>query len=357
MTKLAIVDMGSVWGGQEIYSKFIAAALIERGWNVSHYSPHLKHQTNEASFKIIPIEYFSFPQLRMQLVPELEMADVIHFNGIRAIYFSSIILKLRPFVGTKHTLYEGASNSHAKVALAKFGSRWAFNNLDSLICVSNSVMEELPDKVKKRSSVVLNGVADIGVNGRPINNFGRLKICFVGRFVDSKGVMRLLRAFFQLRVASVDVELVLAGTGPLESDARNFVLTHNLSDFVTFAGYVENPAEIYNQCHICVLPSMYEGLPLSLLEAMSASCALVAHDIPGVRIVLSHEVNGLFADATDESLADTLQRLAVDRVLLSKLRNKARCDYLDKWQIGRMATETESIYRKVIANAACGVQP
>ena len=291
------------------------------------------------------------------LVPELELADVVHFNGIRAIYFSSIISKLRPFVGTKHTLYEGASDSRARVALAKLGSRWVFNNLDSLICVSNSVMEELPAKVKKRSSVVLNGVVDIGVNGKPIDNFGRLKICFVGRFVDSKGVMRLLRAFFQLRVASVDVELVLAGTGPLESDARNFVLTHNLSDCVTFAGYVENPADIYNQCHICVLPSMYEGLPLSLLEAMSASCALVAHDIPGVRIVLSHEVNGLFAEATDESLADTLQRLVVDRVLLSKLRSKARCDYLDKWQIGRMAIETESIYRKVIANTTCGVQP
>jgi len=194
----------------------------------------------------------------------------------------------------------------------------------------------------------LNGVADMGPPDFSRSNRSVLNVCFVGRFVEHKGIMRLLEAVNIAHCHGISVQLLLAGGGPLENDARSFVFEHNLCEVVDFLGYVDSPGEVYRASDLCCLPSLHEGLPLSLLEAMSAGCALLGHDIPGVRDVIRHGVNGVLTEVTPDAIAVAFMELASDRVYLDDLRKNARQDYEQKWQLDRMVDETEAVYRRVI---------
>ncbi len=349
MRSLLIVDMGAVWGGQEIYSRSIAQALVQKGWSVSCLSPHAQHAVKGVHVEQCAIGYRDFLAVAHQVKTCARTHDIVHFNGIRAIYLSALMRLAIPTVGTKHLPYSNPGAPPLRSAVARAMAPVALRGLDWLIAISDLTLSELPKSIQKKSGVILNGVADLGADQFAAENDLRpLRICFVGRFVPHKGLMRLLEAVRLLRDRHVSVDLTVAGTGPLEAEARTFVQTHMLGAQVHFLGYVSTPGDIYLNSHVCVLPSLYEGLPLSLLEAMSASCALVAHDIAGVRDVVREGRNGFLVEPNPASLANAIERLAVDRPLLGALRRSARDDYLQRWQLARMIDETEAVYLRLL---------
>ena len=346
--KLLLVDLGSVWGGQEIYSKSIAREMGRRGWSVGCISPHTRHATEDVQYYPCKIDYPHFCQTARLVQTIGKDYDLIHFNGIRAIYLSLLLHKTKPFVGTKHSPYSCVGESFAKSKFARMASKMVFYHLDRLICISDSIYEELPTHFKERSTIIYNGVKDEGSPRFRFSQDQPLTICFVGRLVEHKGVIKLLEAADMLYQQDIIVRTLVAGTGPLEQSLRAFVKERGLENIVSFLGYVESPGYVFRQSHACVLPSLYEGLPLSLIEAMSARCAVIGHDIPGVRKIIRHEQNGLMAENSSESLAESIQRLNSDRCLLERLRETARKDYENQWQLDRMIDETETVYREVI---------
>lgn len=349
MNSLLMVDMGAVWGGQEIYSRSMVAALAARGWRITCVSPHARHRSSTCAFVPCSINFRDFLFTKRLVEPLIHNHDVVHFNGIRAIYFANFLRVSKPIVGTKHSPHYVGGQRNLKVLAGSLASSAALRKLDWIIAVSNEVGAEIPSSLTPRSSVILNGVSDIGCgrNG-PSSSEEVLRVCYVGRLIEQKGIMRLLKAFSLLRNKGIPVKLVLAGDGPLALDARRYVEKSHLNDWVEFLGYIESPEDIYNQSHICVLPSLHEGLPLSLLEALSARCALIAHDVPGVRRVLKNRSNGMFAAISEESIASAIEKLSADRGLLESYRAQARRDYEVHWRIDRMVDQTEAIYYRAI---------
>lgn len=346
--RLLLVDLGAVWGGQEIYSRSIARAMVDRGWAVTSMSPHDRHAAGNIEFHRCSYSYSDFMETSKTVSSMAKKHDIVHFNGIRAIYLSAIMKRSKPFVGTKHSPYLSTEERSTKSRFAHAFGNLAFRNLDRLVSVSNKIQSELPSHIQKKSEVVLNGVEDTGENSTTVADSAPLTLCFVGRFVEAKGVWRLLEAVDIAHRGGVKIHLLLAGGGELESDLRAYVERRGLSDVVSFLGYVERPGEVFRRSHICVLPSLHEGLPLSLLEAMSARCALLGHNVPGVRDVIQHEINGLIADVPAEQLAYELKRIDADRPLLSRLRANSREHYENRWRLDRMVDETEAIYRRLI---------
>jgi glycosyltransferase involved in cell wall biosynthesis len=350
MPSVLMVDLGKVWGGQEIYTGTLAEALMRRGWNVSSVSSQIKH--NKYFPKIVPISnsYLSFRATADAISHMQRDYNIIHFNGIRAIYLSNFCRKEVPFIGTKHLPYFSEDPSFSpKKYLAFALSPFVYHKLDWLISISEKTLSELPMAVRERSSVVLNGVVDQLDREIELDEEEIVKICFVGRFVEHKGVIRLLEAMQILKDRMVgDFKLVMAGEGPLEQTARNFVKTTGLESIVEFKGFLEDPKVIYRNSHICVLPSLHEGLPLSLLEALSAGCALVGHQVSGVADVIINEYNGVLSGISSEDLATRLSKLISDRELLATIRRNARVDYEERWRVDRMVDETENLYHKLL---------
>jgi glycosyltransferase involved in cell wall biosynthesis len=113
-----------------------------------------------------------------------------------------------------------------------------------------------------------------------------VQLLYAGKLAVAKGVPWLLRAFG--RIGHLQWHLHLVGGGSGEEKDQCLALAKQLKEKVTVYGAVPQPrlADIMRQAHIFVLPSLFEGLPLVLLESLASGCRVIANDLPGVVAIL-----------------------------------------------------------------------
>lgn len=117
-------------------------------------------------------------------------------------------------------------------------------------------------------------------------NDGKTRVIFVGKICEKKGVLSLLRCLDHLRTPKETVEIILAGSaGDPEEYANALRLAEKASIPVKLYGMLPRSelAQLYNECDIFVLPSFFEGIPLTLLEALACGERAVVSDLPGLR--------------------------------------------------------------------------
>ncbi len=143
----------------------------------------------------------------------------------------------------------------------------------------------------------------------------RFHVVTVGRLQPQKGHVHLLDAFPRLiaRPLPRRPHLHLLGQGPLRNDLEQNVLALRLTEHVTFAGFVANPLAYLRRCDLFCLPSLYEGMPVALLEAMACEVPVVATDCPsGPREVLADGKFGRLVPVGDPAaLADAIESIAM----------------------------------------------
>lgn len=139
---------------------------------------------------------------------------------------------------------------------------------------------------------------------------GRPVVGYVGRLAKQKGIGFLLQAARQLVVAGHDAQFILVGEGECEGPLRRLVEAYCLEDRVTLAGYRTDVPRVLAALDIFVLPSRYEGLPYTLMEAMAAGRAVVATDVAGNHDLIQDGRTGVLVPPGDvHALTETLSRL------------------------------------------------
>lgn len=131
-----------------------------------------------------------------------------------------------------------------------------------------------------------------------------------GRLHAQKGYHYLLEAINQLvNQRQRQLRLLILGTGELRSELEEFVRAHDLQQHVTFAGFVANPLPWFRRAKLFVLPSLFEGLPNSLLEAVACGTPALATDCPSgpSEILEDGRLGGLVAPADSDALAEAIQ--------------------------------------------------
>lgn len=342
--KLLMVDMGAAWGGQEIYSRCLSTNLESLGWEITNVSSHSRHGVPGRNFAHCDVSYLSFAKTRQLVTSLAKTVDIVHFNGLRAIYLSRFIEANVPFVATKHSPHGFWRRSGLREKFVRRAMSVAYDKLDTLICVSAAVKEELPIQVQKRSRIIVNGVSDMAGKPSIIDNKSHITICYVGRLVPEKNVLRLIEVATLTKKIGLPVKFLVAGSGPLMTEMQHSISKSGLSGSVTMIGHVERPEFVYRESDICLLPSEHEGMPLSLIEAASAGCVLLGHDVPGVRDIIQHNMNGILTGSTAGELFEAIKKLVENPSFRKKLSERARSDYLSKWTLGRMASETHQVY-------------
>jgi glycosyltransferase involved in cell wall biosynthesis len=163
----------------------------------------------------------------------------------------------------------------------------AYRSADLNVAVSNGVREGLCERYQLSPERVctLPNFVDVGEIDRQADGPGpqldpaKFHVVNVGRLHVQKGQRYLIDAIAQLvHEGLTHVHLHLLGQGPLEAELRNCVHERQLDAYVTFAGFVENPFSYLRQCQLFCLPSLFEGLPLALLEAMCCRVPVIAAD-------------------------------------------------------------------------------
>jgi L-malate glycosyltransferase len=125
-------------------------------------------------------------------------------------------------------------------------------------------------------------------------------IIHVGGFTFEKNHKQLLHIFKQIKNQHPHMQLWLVGDGPLKAEVENYVKALQLSDSVKFLGYRINVLELIAGAKVLVLPSIIEGLPGVILEAMYCNTPVVAYNVGGISEVVKDRETGFLVKAGDE---------------------------------------------------------
>jgi len=176
-------------------------------------------------------------------------------------------------------------------------------------------------------------------------------ILSAGRLSAEKGHRFLIQAFASLSKQHNDCHLILAGDGPLLEELRAASQKLNLKN-IHFLGFRKDIVNLYQQCEIMALPSLSEGLPNAVLEAMTFGCCVVASAVGGVPNLIAHQHNGLLCDAADsDQIAEALGKLLNDDELRSTLKTNAKKTIAARYNPETQTEKLVELYHEVNDNA------
>lgn len=171
----------------------------------------------------------------------------------------------------------------------------------------------------------------------------------VAFMIERKGHIYLLRALEKMGEERERLRVLLVGDGPLEESLRGFVRDAGLERHVVFAGYREDIPRLLAGADIYVLPSLSEGMPRSILEAMAMELPVITSDIRGCReLVVDGETGLLVPPADAGALAEALCRLAGDADLRRRMGEAGRQRVQQEFDERLVFQRLEEGYRDIL---------
>ena len=230
------------------------------------------------------------------------------------------------------------------------GEKNAAKYADEVIVLSKGVQDYFKETYGRETHFIPNGVNRPQIREASLitDKFGLKKdsyILFLGRLVPEKGIRYLVEAFKNVKT---DKKLVIAGGS---SDTDSFM--EELKDLakgddrILFTGFVQGAMldELYSNAYIYTLPSDLEGMPLSLLEAMSyGNCCLVS-DIPECAEVVEDKAL-IFKKSDVEDLREKLQDAYDHPEMVMKMKKQAADFICEKYNWDEVVRETMKLYRR-----------
>jgi glycosyltransferase involved in cell wall biosynthesis len=237
--------------------------------------------------------------------------------------------------------------------------RVLFLATDLVICVSDEVRAFYRELgvPESRMRVLPNAIdlAPFAAAGprepRPGEPDGFVFLC-VGRLHPQKGHAVLLDAVRLLCDSGERrFRLLLAGEGPLRQDLAARAEALGVAEHVHFLGFRSDVPDLLQKCDVMILPSLYEGLPLAVLEAMAAARPVIATQVGGNAGVLEHGVHGLLVPPQDASaLAAAMGRLLGDPSGARGMGERGRSRVAERYDIDRVAAETYALFEECIGS-------
>lgn len=175
-------------------------------------------------------------------------------------------------------------------------------------------------------------------------------IGWAGRLNPQKAPVDFVRAVARLAPSLPEAQFYMAGEGPLAPEVRAEAERLRLGDRLIRAAWQNDVATMYAAFDLYCATSRWEGLPLTLLEAMAAERAAVVTAVDGVQEVIRHEVDGMLVDVGDtRALAGHLERLIRDERRRGELARAARARVIECFTVERMMERWENVIERQLA--------
>ena len=283
---------------------------------------------------------------------------IIHSHGYKAniyAFFAALFLHVKR-VTTCHNWI----SSNPKMYLYEILDKLFLKTFDRVVVVSEAIKSEVLHCgiSENKIAVITNGInLDRFGNKNRIRetrkNFGITEdekiIGLVSRLTAEKGHVYLLKAAKDIVSEFPRVRFLIIGDGPLRRELEDMVSALQLRNKVIFAGLQKDIPDILAAVDIFVLPSLTEGLPMAMLEAMAAGRPLIASRVGAIPKIIENGVNGLLVEPGN---SDDLRK-----AIIELLRDPKRADMFskagleliaNKFSSKRMAEDYKQVYRQVI---------
>ena len=271
--------------------------------------------------------------------------DIVH-SHLYAGKYAHVAASLCGVKGKIYTIHSIATKEAGK--LNRMFNKYLFKHLNVIpVSLSKEVQKSVIDEYgisTEDTPVVLNGV--------PLDNCYRKqdyssnkKILHVGRFSPVKNHETLVKAVANLVKRGYDIELYLYGQGELEESIKELVRKLNVDKNICFCGLTDDVYSVMQKCDMFVLPSIYEGRPMTLIEAMGTGMPILASNVGGIPDMIENEKSGLLCEPTVEQVAAGLEKL-ISSEEDRKLYGQNAVISSEKFSADKMAKDYCEIYLK-----------
>lgn len=352
-------------GGAEEYLKMLALNLNNELFKVRIAIPKNRNTedfVNELKSKRIKVDFIS----RYNIINNLfyfrkNKPDYIHFNlpfptkCMTAILAGIIYSRSRLYV-TEHLV----PPEYKPYSFIKLIKKVMYSKLDTSVTVSNKNKEVLIKNFnlpKNKIKVIYNCIDTNHIKKYNKEVVRDLKIKFsindsalvfgtVGRLDKQKGHEYLIDASKKV-IGDVPNSLFLfVGRGKLKDQLIKKTKDENINEYFRIVGYQENLPEILALIDIFVLPSISEGFPFSVLEAMAAKKPVIATNVGGTPEIITNNSNGILVEPMDsDALASAMILLALDIKKRNYLAEMGHKKIMENFSLEKMISATKEIYR------------
>lgn len=357
-------------GGIEKVVREISTRLVRLGFDVTCYDRKNKHvmdsdedlptlsEYNGVKIKdCFTIDKKGLAAVSSSLIGSLKIlfsgANVVHYHAEGPSAMLPIIkfLSKKKVIVTVHGLDWKRDKWGTGFAskYIKFGEKMAAKYADEIIVLSDGVKKYFKETYNRDTHFIPNGVTQPDIfDSKIISSKYNLNkdsyFLFLGRIVPEKGIHYLIDAYSEVKT---DKKLVIAG-GASDTDSYYEELRKKASnnENIIFTGFVQGQEleELYSNAYVYVLPSDLEGMPLSLLEAMSYGNCCLTSDIDECATVME-DYGVTFKQSSVEDLANKLQYLSDSEKVVQKLKLESSPFIIKKYNWDDIVNKTLELYR------------
>nr|WP_081366092.1 glycosyltransferase family 4 protein [Clostridium butyricum] len=277
-----------------------------------------------------------------------ENIDIVHTHHRMAAFYSEILNKLInfKFIHTAHNTF------HNKKTLTKF----ALNNAE-IIAVGEKVKEnllELYELDMDQINVIYNGIekytGEISVvpEIKKFKDEGYFIVGNIGRLSKQKGMEYYIKAIPESIKKYQKIKFYIIGDGEDKLELIKLAKELRIENNVIFLGYRNDVINIIKQLDLIVLSSLWEGLPLTPIEAFSEGKTIIATDVDGTSEIVKDQYNGLLIVSKDSNeIAMNIIKIIDNKSLKDNLQKNAYKTYSQKFSIDIFNSSYEKYYRLI----------
>lgn len=343
-----------VMGGAETMCEGLTQQLLDMGHQVTVVSLYndrtlLTERMENAGIEILYLN--KKPGLDLSILPGLRRLirkvspDVIHthLHVLKYAAAAGAFLGI-PIVHTVHNIASYEEGSDRSI------NRFLYNRGIAVpVSLSREIQQSVMDFYSypsQRSPIIFNGVdlsrcnpkSSYAFNGRPV-------ILHAGRLNEQKNHLCIVEAARLLKEKGFDFEIRCYGEGPLQETIETAIRKAGVQDRVLLCGVANGIFRELHESDIFILPSLFEGLPMTIIEAMGTGLPVVAAQVGGVGDMITDGVSGLLISPDARELADRLEQLLTSEALRAALGQKAVAE-AQRFSAREMAQNYLALYQQ-----------
>lgn len=288
-----------------------------------------------------------------KFVGQVPKCDLVHINMASdvSLYRKIPFIYIAKLFGKKLVIHQHGGNfkdffySECGRKRQKFIQR-TLEKADAFLVVADYLRDIFKNIISEDKIAVLANA--IEVPQRITTKVPGQKLLFLGRLCKEKGIWELLGAVSELKEEHPGLELYLGGVW-VEQDLKE--LADQYGEFVHQLGWIgaEEKKKYLQECNIFVLPTYFEGLPMSLLEGMAYGCACIASEVGGIPQVIKDGVDGiLIQPGSKEELKKAISKMLQDTDLQQKLGKAGREKVEREFELSKSVDILVKIYQNLI---------